>query len=267
MIRFDDSHIEALLEAEAKAELKVYTFGRFNLALNGQQISDNWGRDKAIQLFQFFLISRNRSALHKEQIMDRLWEGTATDQNFKVALHGINKVLEPDKKARGNSKFMQRQGSSYKLNMEYVWLDSQAMESFLEIGNNSVKEQPELALIAYQYAVNLYKGVFLPNRIYEDWTSTEREKLQMLALNAYISLAELELKEQPNESIRLTEEALIIDPTWEEAYRIQMMAHMINGNRPQAIKTFNKCRDTLKQEFGIEPLPDTLQLLQRIQTA
>lgn len=265
MIRFNDSHIETLLQVASKAELKVYTLGRFTLELGGTPIADNWGRDKAIQLFQFFLISRNRTALHKEQIIDRLWEGTATDQNFKVALHGINKVLEPKKKSRGNSKFLQRQGSSYRLHAEHLWLDSQIMESFLEIGNNTVNEQPELAIIAYQYAVDLYKGVFLPNRIYEDWTSTEREKLQMLAINGNINLAELLLQDQPDESIRLSEEVLIIDPTWEEAYRIQMMAHMLNGNRPQAIKTFNKCKQKLDEEFGISPLPDTMRLLKSIQ--
>lgn len=264
MIRFDDSHIEALIEAESQAELRIYTLGRFELVLNNVNISEKWGRDKAIQLFQFFLISRNRTALHKEQILDRLWEGMATDQNFKVALHGINKVLDPDKKARGNSKYLIRQGSSYKLNMEQIWLDSQSMEAFLEIGNNTLIAQSELAIIAYQYAINLYRGVFLPNRIYEDWTSTEREKLQMLSLNGHISLAQLLLEEQPDECIRLTEEALNIDPAWEEAYRIQMNAHMINGNRPQAIKTFNKCKAVLEREFGIEPLPDTQSLLKRI---
>ena len=265
MIRFDDSHIDALIEGHARAELKIYTLGQFKLDLVDHEILDNWGRDKAIQLFQFFLISRNRTALHKEQIMDRLWEGDATDQNFKVALHGINKVIEPNKKARSKPKFLQRQGASYKLNMEHVWLDCEAMESFLEIGNNVSSVHPELAIIAYQYAVKLYNGVFLPNRIYEDWTSTEREKLQMLALNGYISLAELTLEDQPDETIRLTEEALSIDPTWEEAYRIQMMAHMINGNRPQAIRTFNKCKATLQDEFGIDPLPNTKQLLKQIQ--
>lgn len=265
MIQFDDSHIEELLASEQKAELKVRTLGRFNLVLSGEEISDNWGRDKAIQLFQFFLISRNRMALHKEMIIDRLWEDAGTNQHFKVALHEIKKVLEP-KTARGDTKFVQRQGSSYKLNMEHIWLDSQALKSFVEIGNQLLHQQPDLAVLAYQSAVKLYQGVFLPNRIYEDWTSSERENLQMLALGAHITLAELYLEDQAQESIRLTEEALNIDPTWEEAYRIQMAGHMINGNRPQAIRTFQKCKAVLEEEFGIEPLPATVKLYKSIKS-
>ena len=106
MIKFDDTHIESLLESDTKAELKVYTLGQFNLELNGAEISDNWGRDKAIQLFQFFIIARNRMALHKEQIIDRLWEDAGTDQHFKVALHEIKSV---DQK-RSHPKIVSRCG-------------------------------------------------------------------------------------------------------------------------------------------------------------
>ena len=267
MVNFDDTHIENLLESDTKAELKVYTLGQFNLELNGEEISDNWGRDKAIQLFQFFIIARNRMALHKEQIIDRLWEDAGTDQHFKVALHEIKKVLEPKKNAKTQTKFIQRQGSSYKLDMEKIWIDNQAMKSLVEIGNNVSEDQPELAIFAYQSAIRLYKGIFLPNRMYEDWTSSERDNLQMLALGAHVSLAELMLKDQAKESIRLTEEALNIDETWEEAYRIQMQAHMIHGNRPQAIRTFERCKRVLNQEFGIDPLPMTTKLISNIKAS
>lgn len=264
MIKFDDTHIESLIESKDKADLEIYTLGRFNLILDGEEISDNWGRDKAIQLFQFLLISRNRMALHKEMIIDRLWEELGTDQHFKVALHEIKKVIEPKSTKRGETKYVQRQGSSYKLNMENVWLDSHALSSFVEIGNNLVGHKDELAIVAFQSAIELYKGVFLPNRIYEDWTSSERENLQMLALNAHVSLSELLLNDQAKESIRLTEEALNIDQTWEEAYRIQMLAHMLTGNRPQAIRCFERCKKVLNREFGIDPLPATTKVFNSI---
>ncbi len=262
MIQYDDGHIQALMDAKDKADLKVSTLGQFHLVLDDNPVPDNWGRDKAIQLFQFFLISRNRLALHKEQIIDRLWDESGSDQVFKVALHGINKTIEPNKKSRGQTRFIQRQGATYKLDMSKIWLDSQALESYIEIGNHVKGMNNELAIIAFQLAINLYKGPFLPNRIYEDWTTTERERIQIFTLGAYISLAELLLEEQPNESIRLTEEALNIDPTWEEAYRIQMAAHIANGNRPQAIRTYKRCVDVLDKEFGIAPLPKTVGLFE-----
>lgn len=266
MIEVDNTTLEDLVAKRENAQLEVFTLGRFTLRLAGTDIPDNWGRDKAIQLFQFFIISRNRTALHKEQIIDRLWEEDGTDQDFKVALHGVNKMLKSKEATRGNSKFIQRQGASYRLNTEAIWIDSQAMEGFIECGNKLESENSEMAIVSYQYAVSLYKGIFLPNRVYEDWTTMERERLQMLALGAHVSLSELLLKEQPNEAIRLTEEALNIDPTWEEAFRIQMMAHMLNGNRPQAIKTYQRCQQILHHEFGIDPLPETQKLYQQLRS-
>ena len=93
----------------------------------------------------------------------------------------------------------------------------------------------------------------------------EREKTQLLILGAYISLAEIILHQKPLESIRLVEAALAIDNTWEDAYRIQMKAYLIKGNRPQAIKAYMKCEIVLEEEYGVAPLPETKQLLKKIE--
>ena len=68
------------------------------------------------------------------------------------------------------------------------------------------------------------------------------------------------------ESVRLAQEALLIDTTWEDAYCLQMQAYTNKGNRPMAIKTYRQCEKVLKKEFGISPLPETKKLLQIIET-
>jgi len=104
----------------------------------------------------------------------------------------------------------------------------------------------------------------LPNRLYEDWSSGERERLQILILGAFINLSELLLETQPMESIRLCQQTLLIENTWEDAYRIQMEAYLKKGNRPMAIKTFRQCAAVLEKEYGVKPLPETKGLYQRI---
>lgn len=249
----------------------VETFGQFQLFRENELVKPKeWGRDKSIQLFQFFLTSRNRRALHKEQIADRLWDtiaGKAIDQTFKVSLHGINKVLEPDRQKRSDPKYLIRQGISYQLSISEMWIDADVFEQYIKIGNDQIDEDPVLAIQAYTEAIELYKGIYLPNRMYEDWSSAERERLQLLALGALVSLAEMLVNSKPMESIRLSQQALQLDNTWEDAYRIQMQAYFNKGNRPMALKTFKLCKDVLKSEFGIEPLPETKELLQVIESA
>ena len=263
-----EDQLSALLAAQTTAPIQVYTLGNFQVVREGEVIGPKeWGRDKTIQLFQFFITARHRSALHKEQILDRLWEdidGKAADQTFKVALHGINKALEPNRKKRTDPRYILRQGITYQLNLKEIWIDAAATEQFIQMGNQHINTQPEIAIQAYQAALDLYKGMYLPNRLYEDWSSEERERIQVLSLGATISLGELLVATNPMESVRLAQRALLIDNAWEDAYRLQMQAYLRKGNRPMAIKTYRKCEAVLKKEFGIAPLPETKHLMREI---
>ena len=240
--------------------------GNFQVWREGSAISSKeWGRDKTIQLFQYLLTARHRRALHKEQIADRLWEELDNvNQTFKVALHGVNKVLEPNRKSRTEPRYVQRQGITYQLDLKDMWVDVAAVEELIRIGNDALTTHQSEAIIAYQKALDLYQGIYLPNRLYEDWSSAERERIQLFILNTYISLGELLLSTNPVESIRLAQQALLLDATWEEAYRLQMDAYLKKGNRPMAIKTYRQCEEVLQKEFGIAPLPETKALIKNI---
>lgn len=257
--------LQQLIHFYDKAEIRIQTLGQFNVWRNGEKVeAKQWGRDKTIQLLQYLISNRQRHALHKEKIMDHLWD-EGDDRDFKVALHGVNKALEPNRPPRTEPKYLVRQGQSYQLDLDRVWIDAEALEQFVIIGNEYYGTENQIAKEAYKRAIDLYKGIYLPNRIYEDWSSEEREKIQLLILGAYITLAEIILNENPLESIRLAQNALAIDPTWEDAYRIQMQAYLAKGNRPQAIKAYNKCVDILDEEYGIVPLPETKKLIQEIE--
>jgi DNA-binding SARP family transcriptional activator len=104
----------------------------------------------------------------------------------------------------------------------------------------------------------------LPERRYEDWSSTERERLQVLALNLMTTLANLLVERNPLESIYLTQRVLTIDPIWEDAYRTQMQAYLTQGNRPMAVRTYQQCVKILEEELGLEPLPQTQELYTEI---
>lgn len=247
------------------AAIRIQTLGQFKLWRKTVEVSSKeWGRDKTVQLLQYLISNRNRHALHKEKIMDHLWEDD-DDKVFKVALHGINKVLEPERASRVEPKYIVRQGVTYQLNTEKVWIDVDALEKYVIIGNKSFEIDNTISKEAYKNAIAIYQGIYLPNRVYEDWSIEEREKIQILILGAYITFAEILLEENPIESIRLAQNALYIDSTWEDAYRIQMQAYILKGNRPQAIKTYQNCVSVLDEEYGIEPLPKTKKLIKEIE--
>lgn len=260
----DMTAIIASTKHKAKCQIHIYTLGSFAVVRHGTSLSaKDWGRDKSIQLMQFFISNRSRSGLHKDQIIDRLW-GEASDRDFKVAMHGINKALEPDRPSRSEPSYILRNGISYQLNLEKIWIDIHEAEQYIIAANQCGDQDTKQCIALYRAAIELYEGTYLPNRLYEDWSAEERERMQVLFIGAYTDLASLILDVQPMEAIRLMQTALQIDPLWEEAYRIQIQAYINRGNRPMAIKTYDTCVTTLDREYGIAPLPETMALIKSI---
>ncbi len=264
------SELERAYTNKEDAPLRIQTLGNFRVWRDGVEVpSTAWKREKALHLFQFFITMRRQTAhLHKEQIIDRLWPDVdfeGGDRDFKVALHTINKVIEPDRKPRAEPLFIQRHGLTYGLTPSLIWIDADRFEELIAEGNQEVIEDNEEAAIElYQQALSLYKGDYIPERRYEDWSSAERERLQVLALGLMTTLADSLIIRNPLESIRLTQRVLTIDPVWENAYRTQMQAYLEQGNRPMALRTYQQCVEALKEELDVEPLPETQEVYHKI---
>jgi DNA-binding SARP family transcriptional activator len=121
------------------------------------------------------------------------------------------------------------------------------------------------ALSPLQSALRLYAGDYLPDALYEDWASEERERLLSLYLRAADRLAEVYVgRARYDEAIELCQRILGWDPCWERAYRLMMLAHAQQGNRSLALRVYQRCVDTLREELGVEPSPPTEALHRRI---
>ncbi|MBN1955954.1 MAG: transcriptional regulator [Anaerolineae bacterium] len=253
---------------EHEVSLRVQTMGGFRVWRDGVEVEPAaWRREKAIYLFQFLVTVRGRY-LHKEQIIDRLWpemDVEAGDRDFRVALNAVHRALEPQRPPRAEPRFVQRHDLAYGLDVESVRVDADAFEAQVITANQALPHAEETAIERYQAALDLYRGDYLPERRYEDWSSAERERLQMIALTTMTTLARLLVERNPPESIRLAQRVLATDPVWEDAYRVQMAAYMAQGNRPLTLRTYHQCVEVLEREFGVEPLPETQALYERTQ--
>ena len=249
-------------------DLAFFTCGGFRLFRKNTEVpKKEWGRDKTLQLIQFLLTLNDNYAIHKEVIIDRIWPDESLDKalsDFKVAMHGVQKVLEPQRPKRAQAQYLIRDGQSYHLENRLIWSDAKYIDLHVKEGMSKINIDKGEAMNHLQKAVSYYHGPFLPQRTYEDWSSSERERIQILILNAMIQLAELQIKENPRESIRMLQEALRIDETLEDAYRLSMQAYMNVGNRPGAIKVYKTCCQILEENFGLSPLPTTQQLFENI---
>ncbi|HZG87795.1 BTAD domain-containing putative transcriptional regulator [Paenibacillus sp.] len=240
--------------------LRIETLGEFRVWLGDKPVEDrDWQRGKAKELFQL-LLTKRKSMLTKEEIAATLWrdgDEKAAARDFKVALNALHAALEPGRKARANPFFVQRHGSAYALNLASGFeLDAVAFEQHVKIGLET--KDPETAKLSLQKGLQLYKGDYLPDRRYDDWSAEERERLAVLFLRGAEKLARLLLEGgEIDAAIGWCERILEHDSCWEEAYRLLMICHYRNNNRRQAAKYYAKCVETLKAELGIEPMEAT----------
>lgn len=253
-----------------RSALSIYTLGGFALWRNSAQVEASaWGREKALHLFQYFITQRGHY-LHREQIIDALWpeEGPETgERDFKVALNAVNRVIEPDRPPRAPTRFIQRQDLAYALVADELWVDADDFETHLAAAHRALPADLEAARAHYRAAIARYRGEYLPERRYADWSSAERERLSTLAFSGMTALADLETSGNPREALRLTQRVLALEPLWEEAYRVQMRAYQAMGNRPMALRTYQQLAEELDESLAVEPLPETRQLYRQIAAA
>jgi DNA-binding SARP family transcriptional activator len=211
--------------------------------------------------------------LQRDEITERLWPTLGADaagRDFKVALNALNKALEPDRAADAPFAFIVREGTAYRLRPEAdLWLDAAAFEAEGTAGLRALEQGAASAAIAhFQAALRLYGGPFLPDALYDDWASAERERLLALYLRVADKLAGL-LVEQGcyDEALDVCAGILAQDSCWERAYRLMMVAYARQNNRSLALRTYQRCVAAMRDELDMAPSPATTALYQRILAA
>ena len=241
--------------------IKVQTLGRFEIWLGDHKVKEKqWQREKAKELFQYFLIQGHKLK-RKEEIIEELWpEGTGSDRDFKVALNALNNVLEPNRQAREKAFFISRQQEGYGLNpaanIEYD------AEQFISWITEGIKENDmEKSLQYLERGFHYYKGMFLPDRKGTWWTEKERERIHLFYLRGLEKRAQIAVRmEDMDEAIDYCLNIIEHDSLWEEAYRILMYCYYQKNNRPQAVRWFQRCKDRLESELGVDPMMATRQM-------
>jgi LuxR family maltose regulon positive regulatory protein len=242
--------------------LRVQTLGGFQVWRGGAAIPSNgWRRESARQLFQLLLTYRH-SPLDRDQICEYLWptaDPATAQRNFKIALNTLYQVLEPERDPGSEAAFILREGTTYSIRPNAdLQLDA---DQFANAARGAKKSDIELL----QQAVDLYRGEYLPDTLYETWAAEERERLASLFLESADRLAELLLQQNKyTEVINLCQRVLTQDNCWERAYRHLMLAYDRLGDRGQVGRTYQRCVQTLRKELDLDPAPETQELYEKL---
>ncbi|MCO5185275.1 MAG: AAA family ATPase [Anaerolineae bacterium] len=117
------------------------------------------------------------------------------------------------------------------------------------------------------YAGDLLPGFSCSSDQFEVWLRNQREYLHQLALEALLQLAEDSLASGDfGTAVTLAQRQLRLEPWREQAHRQLMYAYARMGDRSNALAQFERCREQLWDEIGIEPAPETAELYDDIKS-
>jgi LuxR family maltose regulon positive regulatory protein len=240
--------------------LWVFFFGQFEMMCDGNAMQ--LGRSgKALTILKYLLANRRRP-VSQDHLMGWLWP----ESNLKKARWSLNSAIHGLRKLLGgctpslSTGYVTLEDGYYRLSPAVgVWTDVDEFDTRCEKGRRlemqgSVRE----AAVEYERAIELYRGDYLIEDLYEDWTMVERERLS----NAYMDIlgklaAHYMDNGQYQESIRGCYKVLEKDRCHEDSYRQLMRCYARLGLRGRALEQYRICEKILGQEYGTAPSSET----------
>ncbi len=256
--------------------LRVQTLGTLRVWRGMAEIAPReWRRKKAALLLALLITNRHRWLL-RDQICEWLWPDETPAEavgQLKVTLHALNTALEPARPARTQPFYIRRQDETYRfVGLDGVWLDVEEFEARVAAAqaaaDKGTNDDIQHALATLMLAVGMYGGEYLSEYLYEEWSQNERERLRPVYLEAVTLLAELLIRSQRiTEAIQFGELIVARNPAWEDGYRLLIEAYTLQGNRQQALATYERCVRNLQIHLGVAPLPRTTLAYEAVKRA
>ena len=250
----------------AASPLEIRLFGTFEVRRGGQLMPDaGWHNQQTRTILKVLLTQRGRVVL-PDTLTEILWPDTPlviARSRLHVRVSQLRHALAPD----APSAYILTMQEGYMFDPEAAcWIDTVEFEGQLQISRSRYASGDLAGAIrAFEAAQALYRGDFLQEDVFVDWTFSERERLREQWLTALTELAECHAQQgYYRPAINLCHQVLAADPQRESAYVRLMVYQYYAGDRGQALNTFERCRRILRDELEVEPLPATLRLVGQI---
>jgi DNA-binding SARP family transcriptional activator len=113
-------------------------------------------------------------------------------------------------------------------------------------------------------AIENYAGPFLDGEE-ADWVLEERERLHSLFVRATSELVCIYgAAERYDEAIAAARRIIAADPFREAMFRKFLILLVLNGQRGEAIRQYERWSASFRRELGVDPMPQTVRLAQEI---
>ena len=242
---------------EERYALRIYALGPTQVFLDSEPVLlSRWASVRTRELF-FFLLTQPEG-VRREQVGDLFWPdlpASRMNSVFHTVLYRLRRALFSECIVYEDSRYRFNAGVEW-------WYDVQVFEELLEEARGGEDQDVQIEL--YQQALALYRGDYL-EEFYSDWCERERERLRERYMAGAMSLADLHFgRGDVDASIGVCQSLLARDRYQERAYRRLMRCYSEVGDRAAAIKTYRQCVELLREDLGLDPMPETEELYRQV---
>ena len=230
--------------------------GRVAAEASGRVLDEARFPGRQGRLFFAYLVAARSRPVPRDELADAIW-GASPPATWEKALTVIASRLRGLVAEDGIT--LTNAFGCYRLDLpEGTWVDLfAAADDAREAEDALAAGDLERARAAAESAQSLARRPFLPG---EDgtWVEQQRRDLADIRERALSVLADAGLRSgSAREAAQWAEELIALSRFREAGYRRLMEAHVVAGNRAEALRVYEQCRQLLAEELGAYPSPET----------
>ena len=197
-----------------------------------------------------------------DDLIERLWPGRPRER----AIDGLRVLVSEVRRALGTGELIEAGQGAYRLIDSGLVFDFDEFETAASAGREAVRNGAFGAAVDHlERALALYRGDLVEAQAYEDWATGVRARLRERRIGAQEDLADaLIALGRPRDAVDILERVLEQDRVREGAYQRLMRAHVAAGEQSEALRAYERLRAALDEELGVDPLPETMRLHERV---
>lgn len=232
-------------------KISFYGLGPFYLKYQGKIVDgSNWISKRALCLLMYLLLAKERKVA-AEELVDIFWEESDLEDG-KNKLYNTIYLLRRSLAKDGIPKdIIESVSGGYSINHKYqIWCDW----DYFEEKTDQLTSKQELSMEEMEELFKLYRGDFFPLLRYEGWTEIQREKLRENYLNLIEVLSSrLYAEQRYRDTVNYLHRGIEYDPYRENFYLLYIKALVKLGRIAEAINSYKKCEQILKEELDVLP--------------
>lgn len=266
---FCTSLLNAYGQPATLPSLKIICLGEFAIYRDGKQIKDAQWKGKQAKNLVKMLAAYQGQKCPRDVICDALWGDASPDTqraNLASLIYRIRRTLDEAGDSRDSGSCIVVSDEHLFLDPSRVWTDAGQFLLHLDRAERlRTADDPVRSFEEYEKAFKLYRGDFLPDDLYDDWTVAARDRLRARYMKALCEMAKTaESLGEKARAVEAYDRLFQMDECNEDACRWLMSHYLSSGNKNEALRIYERCQLALRRRLEAEPEEQTTNFYRSI---